>query len=125
MDHSKDHRKHIKTEKMKSSNLTKLFISLVLGFILNNDLIAQQFSGVDQNPHDIVYYRPGASATSRGIWRYRAIASSSSIRTQVTSSSVLSTRTDPLPAAHNRQYGRPRFSFRYAHMCRYAPMSTM
>jgi len=63
MGHSKGHQKHIKTEKMKSSNSIKLFISLVLGFILNNDLIAQQFSGVDQNPHDIVYYRPGLEET--------------------------------------------------------------
>lgn len=59
MGHSKNHRKHIKTEKMKSLNSIKLFMTLILGFILNNDLIAQQFSGVDQNPHDIVYYRSG------------------------------------------------------------------
>ena len=63
MDLSKDHRKLKKTEKMKSSNSIKLIILLALVFMLNNALIAQQFSGVDKNPHDIVYYRSGLEST--------------------------------------------------------------
>ena len=39
-------------------SLTAIFF-LTLALSLNQEVIAQQFDDTDENPHDIVYYRPG------------------------------------------------------------------
>ena len=48
---------------MKRINSLRIIITVALGFIFNNEVIAQQFSRVDNNPHDIVYYRSGLEGT--------------------------------------------------------------
>lgn len=52
-----------KNKKMKRFNALAISIIVITGFILSQDLKAQQFTRVDQNPHDIVYFRSGNEGT--------------------------------------------------------------
>ena len=45
---------------MKRFNSLTAIIALTFGLLINKEVVAQQFNDMDQNPHDIVYYKPAS-----------------------------------------------------------------
>ena len=45
---------------MKRFNSLTVIIALIFVLLLNKEVVAQQFNDMDQNPHDIVYYKPAS-----------------------------------------------------------------
>ena len=54
---------------MKRFNSLTVILALIFGLLLNQEVVAQLFNDMDQNPHDIVYYKPAsqdATLTDKG-----------------------------------------------------------